>query len=85
MDVLHILVLGAAFSLTAKPVDLIDKNKWITAILLINQRYCRTILRCAVRKLRSRFDAQVPDLIPACATPAHGGWVMNGNFHILEN
>ena len=30
MDALHILVLGAAFGLTAKPVDLIDENKWIT-------------------------------------------------------
>lgn len=30
MEAIHILVLGAAFSLTAKPVDLIDENKWIT-------------------------------------------------------
>ncbi len=29
MSVFYILLLGAAFSLSAKPIDLIDENKWI--------------------------------------------------------
>ena len=80
---LQILALGAAFGLTAKPIDLIDENKWITGQVGFILKYFFVLLFSYVIFLSLKAD---PNLTPHFLS-LFLFWVLKGKFgypsHVL--
>lgn len=83
MNNLHILLLGAAFSLTAKPIDLIDENKWIVGKVGFALKYFFALLFSCVVFLSLEADRNLTPLFLALFL----FWILKGKFgypsHVL--
>lgn len=83
MNNLHILLLGAAFSLTAKPIDLIDENKWIVGKIGFALKYFFVLLFSYIVFLSLEADRNLTPLFLALFL----FWILNDKFsypsHVL--
>lgn len=80
---LHIILLGAAFSLTAKPIDLIDENKWIVGKVGFALKYFFVLLFSYIVFLSLEADRNLTPLFLALFL----FWILRGKFgypsHVL--
>jgi hypothetical protein len=83
MNDFYILLLGAAFSLTAKPIDLIDENKWIVGNVGFALKYFFVLLFSYVVFLSLEADRNLTPHFLALFL----FWILRGKFgypsHVL--
>jgi hypothetical protein len=79
----YILLLGAAFSLTAKPIDLIDENKWIAGKTGFMLKYLFVCISCYIFFISLEMDKNMTPYFLSLFL----FWILNGKFgypsHVL--